>query len=291
MENNYPQYPDYATAAEQTAKPFTPPSEFRGRTIQLIGWRLLGLLLTGITLGIGAPWAHCMVLRWQIKHTYINGKQLYFDGKGLQLLGRYLVWGLLTLVTFGIYALFIPVRMRRWKAEHTRFATPSDTQAKAKPSGLLIFACIMAGIAAVAVIALAAVLLADKAVDSNTGYNAPGGMSIPTGDGSYQFIIGENGNYIIVSPNGGDSLIVVPGGDGSMFVTPGVEEDSTTPTTETTSSTTEATSSTTEAKPTTVTGPIVGNWIMIGKHVSGSWESNEYYFRSDGTFKERSGSL
>ena len=237
MDENYHNQANTApTAAEQTAKPFTPPSEFRGRTIQLIGWRLLGLLLTGITLGIGAPWAYCMVLRWQIKHTYINGKQLYFDGKGLQLLGRYLVWGLLTLVTFGIYALFIPVRMRRWKAEHTRFATPSDAETKTKPSGLLIFACIMAGIAAVAVIALAAVLLADKAVDSNTGYNDPSGMSIPTGDGSYQFIIGENGNYIIVSPNGGDSLIVVPGGDGGMVKNPDGEENNSTSTTEATSS-------------------------------------------------------
>ena len=287
MDENYHNQANTApTAAEQTALPLTPPSEFRGKTIQLIGWRLLGLLLTAVTLGIGAPWAYCMVLRWQIKHTYINGKQLYFDGTGLQLLGKGLLWGLLTIVTLGIYVFFIPVRMHRWKAQHTRFAKPGDkAQDKASITfNAVVFGCIFAAVALVALIVVAILSLTGSFLTEKQPEPTTSGLVFPNGDSSYQLIIDADGNYIIVSPNGGDNLIVTPGGDGGTFVNPGGEEDSTTPTAV-------APPPTTEAKPTTVTGPIVGNWIMIGKHVSGSWESSEYYFASDGTFRSRSGSL
>ena len=116
---------------EQNINPTTesvPVSEFKGRTIQLIGWRLLGTLISVVTLGICMPWAHCMVMRWETNHTYIDGQQLYFDGKGGQLFGRYLLWGLLTIVTIGIYGLFVPVKFRRWRAGHTRLATEAEKQ-------------------------------------------------------------------------------------------------------------------------------------------------------------------
>ena len=41
--------------------------------ISFIGWRLLGWLLSAVTLGIGAAWAQCMVLRWETKHTIVEG--------------------------------------------------------------------------------------------------------------------------------------------------------------------------------------------------------------------------
>ena len=96
---------------------------FDGTTLQLIGWRLLGLLLSAITLGIAAPWATCMIYRWQAKHTLVEGQRLHFDGKGHQLLGHYLLWGLLILITFGIYTIFLPVQVRKWHVKHLSFAT------------------------------------------------------------------------------------------------------------------------------------------------------------------------
>lgn len=103
------------------------PSRFHGTTLQLIGWRLLGILLSVLTLGIGAPWAHCMIYRWEISHSSVDGQRLSFDGKGHQLLGKYLLWGLLTVITLGIYVIWIPVRMHKWKASHTRIAAPDET--------------------------------------------------------------------------------------------------------------------------------------------------------------------
>lgn len=103
-----------------------PPSEFDGNTWQLLGWRLLGLLLTVMTLGIAYPWTQVMIYRWETKHTTINGKRLYFDGTGLQLLGKSLLWLLLIIITLGIYLIFLPVSHHKWRAKHTRFATPAD---------------------------------------------------------------------------------------------------------------------------------------------------------------------
>ena len=103
-----------------------PPSEFDGNTWQLLGWRLLGLLLTIMTLGIAYPWTQVMIYRWETKHTTINGKRLYFDGTGLQLLGMSLLWLLLTVITLGIFLIFLPVSQHKWRVKHTRFATPTD---------------------------------------------------------------------------------------------------------------------------------------------------------------------
>ena len=36
-------------------------SRFDGGLLQLVGWTLLGLLITVCTLGICLPWAYCMV--------------------------------------------------------------------------------------------------------------------------------------------------------------------------------------------------------------------------------------
>lgn len=156
--------PDHASnVIESVPKEKVPEqlSYFNGTTLQLIGWRLLGILLSAITLGIGAPWAQCMIYRWETKHTYINGKQLYFDGRGHQLLGKYLLWGLLTLITVGIYAVFIPVRMHKWRVSHTRFAVPSDLGTD-EPSGAVIFGFILAGIAVVIATVLILLVLIPK---------------------------------------------------------------------------------------------------------------------------------
>ena len=100
---------------------FNGESYFDGNTFQLFGWRLLALLLIIVTVGIGTPWAICMIHRWEAKHTVINGYRLRFDGKGGQLFGRFLLWGLLTIVTVGIYLIFASNYYKRWKQKHTVF--------------------------------------------------------------------------------------------------------------------------------------------------------------------------
>lgn len=163
MENNT-EYFEQILQEENTSEPVSvqpaalPKSHFDGNTLQLLGWRLLGILLCLITLGIGTPWVNCWIMRWETKHTVVNGRRLYFDGTGLQLLGMYLLCGLLSLVTFGIYIFFIPVKMRKWRASHTRLA--SDAEAAAAMKRLPIWATVLI---VILVIALLVVLVGGAA--------------------------------------------------------------------------------------------------------------------------------
>ncbi|MGN1042677.1 MAG: DUF898 family protein [Christensenellales bacterium] len=98
-----------------------PESYFDGGLAQLLGWRILGGLLTLITIGIAFPWAKCMICRWETKHTVIEGKRLVFDGTGGQLFGHYIKWVLLTIITIGIYSFWLSIKMKKWVAKHTFF--------------------------------------------------------------------------------------------------------------------------------------------------------------------------
>ncbi len=97
-------------------------SYFDGGLFQLIGWTLLGALVTIITFGICAPWAICKIYNWEIKHTVINGRRLKFDGTALELFGKWILWLLLIVITFGIYGFWINIALKKWKTEHTSFA-------------------------------------------------------------------------------------------------------------------------------------------------------------------------
>jgi len=97
-------------------------SYFDGGLLQLIGWRLLGGLVTAFTLGICYPWALCMVYAWETKHTVINGKRLVFDGKAIQLFGNWIKWLLLCIITLGIYSFWLSIAIKKWKTKHTHFA-------------------------------------------------------------------------------------------------------------------------------------------------------------------------
>lgn len=92
-------------------------SYFDGYTIQLIGLSLLGFLLTVVTLGICFPLAYGNILRWEAKHTVVNGYRLTFNGSPGSLIPRWLLWMFLTIITATIFALFIPVRLQKWKAK------------------------------------------------------------------------------------------------------------------------------------------------------------------------------
>lgn len=94
-------------------------SHFDGGLLQLICWRILGLILTSITLGICYPWAVCMVYKWETEHTIINGKRLCFDGTALGLFGSWIKWLLLTVITIGIYGFWVQIKLKQWKVKHT----------------------------------------------------------------------------------------------------------------------------------------------------------------------------
>ena len=100
----------------------TNDSYFDGGLLQLIGWKILGAIITGLTLGICAPWAFTMIYSWEAKHTVINGKRLTFDGSAIQLFGNWIKWLLLTIITIGIYAFWLDISLKKWKTKHTHFA-------------------------------------------------------------------------------------------------------------------------------------------------------------------------
>lgn len=100
-------------------------SYFDGGLLQLIGWKIVGTLITILTLGICYPWTFCMIYSWEAKHTVIDGKRLYFDGKAIQLFGLWIKWLIFTVITFGIYAFWINISLKKWKTLHTHIQTRS----------------------------------------------------------------------------------------------------------------------------------------------------------------------
>ena len=96
-------------------------SFFDGGLLQLIGWTLLGAIITAITFGICYPWALCMLYGWKINHTVINGRRLRFDGTAMGLFGSWIKWLLLTIITVGIYSFWLGIKLEQWKVKHTSF--------------------------------------------------------------------------------------------------------------------------------------------------------------------------
>ncbi len=97
-------------------------SEFDGGMLQLIGWTLLGALITACTLGICYPWAVCMIYGWKINHTVIEGRRLKFKGSAVGLFGHWIKWLLLTIITLGIYGFWVGIKLEKWKVRNTEFA-------------------------------------------------------------------------------------------------------------------------------------------------------------------------
>lgn len=111
-----------AGSKKETSQASGKESYFDGNTWQLIGYRILSALLCGITLGIAYPWTLCMVQKWEVKHTVINGRRLKFTGEGHQLIGKYILWVFLTIITFGIYSIWLGLGMKKWVVKHTVYA-------------------------------------------------------------------------------------------------------------------------------------------------------------------------
>ena len=100
----------------------TEKSYFDGGLLQMIGWQILGALVTIFTIGLCYPWAVCMIYRWEAKHTVINGRRLKFTGTAMQLFGNWIKWLLLTIITLGIYSFWLNIKLLQWKTKHTVFA-------------------------------------------------------------------------------------------------------------------------------------------------------------------------
>ena len=96
-------------------------SYFDGGLLSLIGWMILGGIITSITFGICYPWAACMIYSWQVDHTVINGKRLHFYGKAINLFGNWIKWLFFCIITLGIYAFWLTIKLEQWKVENTTF--------------------------------------------------------------------------------------------------------------------------------------------------------------------------
>lgn len=97
-------------------------SFFDGGLLQLIGWSIIGGLITVFTLGICYPWALTMIYGWKINHTVIEGKRMKFHGSAIGLFGNWIKWLLLSIVTLGIYSFWVNIKLEDWKAKNTSFA-------------------------------------------------------------------------------------------------------------------------------------------------------------------------
>ncbi|MDR2582030.1 MAG: DUF898 domain-containing protein [Fibromonadaceae bacterium] len=97
-------------------------SYFDGGLLQLIGWGIVGSLITTLTLGICFPWALCMILGWKVNHTVIEGRRLQFNGSAVNLFAHWIIWWLLGIITLGIYYFWVYIAVQKWIVKNTTFA-------------------------------------------------------------------------------------------------------------------------------------------------------------------------
>lgn len=95
---------------------------FDGGLLELILLGILGAVITTVTLGICAPWAICLIYKWEVEHTVVEGRRLKFTGTALGLFGSWIKLLLLIIVTLGIYSFWAIIFMIKWKSKNTAFA-------------------------------------------------------------------------------------------------------------------------------------------------------------------------
>ena len=124
-------------------------SYFDGTIWGYIGKNLLAIIIIVFSLGIAAPWAFCMMQKWKISHTIVNGQRLKFTGSGLEAIGLWILCVelpyaifcgiivgfclqlfanpssgtlsiiLLVLIAASFYTIFIRLQILKWIAKHT----------------------------------------------------------------------------------------------------------------------------------------------------------------------------
>jgi len=100
----------------------TEKSYFDGGLLSFIGWWILGFILIVCTLGLGVPWALCMIYGWEANHTVIEGRRLKFNGTGASLFLNWIKWFLLCIITLGIYSFWVFIALKKWRVKNTSFA-------------------------------------------------------------------------------------------------------------------------------------------------------------------------
>ena len=115
-------------------------SRFTGGAFANFFIGLLTLIVSVITLTLAYPAMKCWKMRWEAKHTYINGRHLVFDGKGIQLFGKYIIWFLLSIITLGIYYLVRGrVNIIKWQTKHTHIEGVEGGESKFTGGALALF--------------------------------------------------------------------------------------------------------------------------------------------------------
>lgn len=112
-------------------------SKFTGSAVVKFFVNLWALIVTVITLTLGAHWATCFKQRWYWKNTVIDGHRCFFSGKGIQLFGKRILWGLLTVITIGIFFFWYKVRVQKWLTSHTHVYPYLDPAVPQPPVSLI----------------------------------------------------------------------------------------------------------------------------------------------------------
>jgi uncharacterized membrane protein YjgN (DUF898 family) len=92
---------------------------FNGGAGDLLVTQIIAYLVTLCTFGICFPWALCMMEKWKVDHTIIDGNRLEFRGSGIGLFGKWIKWWALSVVTLGIYSFWVIPDLNKWKASNT----------------------------------------------------------------------------------------------------------------------------------------------------------------------------
>jgi uncharacterized membrane protein YjgN (DUF898 family) len=96
--------------------------QYTGTMQGLAGKLILNAVLTGLTMGIYAPWAIVNLRKYCYENVVIDGQRgrLTFDGSPGELLGKFIVGMLLTYCTAGIYMIWFYNDLCAFKWEHTK---------------------------------------------------------------------------------------------------------------------------------------------------------------------------
>lgn len=96
-------------------------SHFDGGLFELVVLRIIGTIVTVLSLGILLPWVYCRFYRWEVNHTVIDGRRLVFTGSAIGLFSQWIKWLILSFITLGIYGFWVNIKLKKWRTKHTHF--------------------------------------------------------------------------------------------------------------------------------------------------------------------------
>ncbi|MBN2527480.1 MAG: DUF898 family protein [Deltaproteobacteria bacterium] len=113
--------------------------EFTGTGGALLGKFIVGMILTGITFGIYAPWFIVGLQKYICENLTLKTEsgdvKFSFSGTGGSLFGTYLVGAILTGLTVGIYAAWFMVNLAKFFTENTKGQTADGKEYVIKFNG------------------------------------------------------------------------------------------------------------------------------------------------------------